>query len=101
MGLLTRLRSVQRELQRLVEREQQSETRSALATRWPVRRRFLQGHARALQALLRGHPFAAVTRPEISAAGLTAIAAHPAYAGAYRHARLARRPGVEGPPSDE
>jgi hypothetical protein len=97
--LLTQVRMVQQQMQEAVDREQEDPTRTALAARWPVRRRFLIDLSHALIQVLRLEPYAVVTRPEITAAGLNAIAAHPTYARAYRHAWLAYTPGVEGPPT--
>ena len=99
--LLTRVRRIQQRMQQAVDREDDSPTRTALSARWPVRRRFLSELARELSTLLRQIPYAAVTRLEITAAGLTAVASHPHYASAYRRAWLAYAPGVTGPPSDE
>lgn len=97
MLLAVRRRAVQllETLSRQISEEQYSETRTELAVRWPARRDFLEGMVRQLMVLLRTEPFCAVTNPEISAAGLNAIAAHPVYAQAYRCGWHAIRPGLQ------
>ena len=99
--LLAQVRFVQQAMQTTVDREQDDPTRTALSGRWPVRKRFLTELSHGLSQVLRLEPYATVTRPEITAAGLNAIAAHPTYARAYRHAWLAYTPGVEGAPTAE
>ena len=88
-------------LQRVVGRETESDTRTALADRWPRRRDFLDQIARQLHHLQRVSPLADVTRREISAAGLTAISADPAYSSAYGSGWRILRRGVEGPRDEE
>jgi len=79
-----------------INRSENAETRTGLATRWPVRREFLKELAQTLNLLSRAEPFCSVTRPEVSAAGLNAISAHPIYSRAYRCAWHAIRPGLQG-----
>lgn len=81
-------------LEGLVRQDAGPETRTGLAERWPVRRRFLQDLVRQLKPVLRAEPFRSVTAAEISAAGLTAVAAHPVYSRAYRSGWSAIRRGL-------
>ena len=84
-------------LQGVVRNETESDTRTALSDRWPRRRDFLDRIVRQLHYLQQVSPLADVTRREISAAGLTAISADPAYSSAYGSAWRILRRGVEGP----
>ena len=88
-------------LQLTVAREENSDTRTALAVRWPRRRDFLDQIVRRLRHLQRVSPLADVTRREISAAGLNAVSADPAYSSAYVSGWRILRHGVEGPPDGE
>ncbi len=106
--LLTILRAVEHRaralvpvLQKQVDQEEASETRTMLASRWAARRQFLVRLSAELRSEMRKPPFSDVTRTEISAAGLNAISADPAYARAYRLAWHAIRRGVSGPPTTE
>lgn len=97
MLLAVRRRAVQLQdsLGRQVRDTQDSETRTGLAKRWAARRDFLEDLRRQLNSLLRDEPFCTVTNPEMSAAGLNAITAHPIYARAYRCGWQAIRPGLQ------
>ena len=88
-------------LQGVVRNETESDTRTALSDRWPRRRDFLDRIVRQLHYLQQVSPLADVTRREISAAGLTAISADPAYSSAYGSAWRILRRGVEGPRDEE
>ncbi len=88
-------------LQLAVEGESESDTRTALVPRWPRRRDFLDRIVRQLRQLQRVSPLADVTRREISAAGLNAVSADPAYSNAYGSGWRILRNGVEGPPDAE
>src|ERR1039458_4828361 len=77
LSLLRRTRALGERLQRLVEGENVSATRTSLATRWPQRKQFLESLAVQLKIVLRLDPFAQVQRADVTAAGLTAIAADP------------------------
>ena len=88
-------------LQRDVENETDSNTRTALAARWPRRRDFLDRIVRQLRHLQRVSPLADVTRREISAAGLNVVSADPAYSSAYGSGWRILRRGVEGPLDEE
>jgi hypothetical protein len=82
-------------LQALVERDPRSETRTQLASRWPARRQVLDDLLQALRGLLRVLPFSHVSRAEITAAGLTGVAADPSYARAWGRGWRALRHGLE------
>lgn len=94
LAVQRRARDLLARLEELVNRDSDSETRTGLVDRWPVRRHFLQRLLRELKPVLRAEPFRSVTVPEITAAGLTAIAAHPTYSRAYRCGWSAIRRGV-------
>jgi len=96
-----RARQLRERLEETIEKEQDSETRTALRERWPARRKYLEGLEHALAQTLSRSPFREVTRFETTAAGLNAIAAHPEYGRAYRLAWRALRIGVEGEAKDE
>jgi hypothetical protein len=78
-----------------VERERESDTRTSLAVRWPRRRQFLESLIAQLNRIGRQLPFAAVERAEITAAGLTAIAADSTYSRAWSRGWRALRRGVD------
>lgn len=101
MSVMQRVRSVSVRLQRRVDNEQASDTRTSLATRWPARRQFLEDVEGRLARALRQSPFPHVRRAEVSAAGLNAVAADPLYARAWGQGWRATRHGVEGEPTDE
>jgi hypothetical protein len=88
--------SVSESLQDLVKGEKDSNTRTALEPRLARKLKFLQELTTKLSQIARLEPFASIRRLEISAAGLNAISAHPAYARAYRFAWSILRPGVAG-----
>ena len=81
--------------------QSESDTRTPLLSRWPRRRDFLDRMVRQLRHLQRSSPLLEVTRREISAAGLNAISADPAYASAYGLGWRILRHGIEGPPDSE
>lgn len=83
-------------LGRQVSHSENSETRTGLAARWPARQAFLSELIRHLKRIVRAEPFRSVTQPEISAAGLNAISAHPVYSRPYRCGWHAIRPGLRG-----
>lgn len=92
--------SLRADLQADVDRAE-SDTRTPLLSRWPRRRDFLDRIVRQLRNLQRSSPFVEVTKREISAAGLNAISADPAYASAYGLGWRILRHGIEGPPDSE
>jgi hypothetical protein len=101
LALSRRTRALDARLRAIVEREAESETRTPLRTRWPLRRDFLAQLAGRLSRCLRQAPWTAVTRPEITAAGLNAVSADPAYARAWGLGWRALRHGIEGDPSTD
>lgn len=88
-------------LQREVDSERESETRTSLALRWLVRRKYLDNLISQLTVLTRQSPFSLLQRPEITAAGLTAIAADPIYSRAWSRGWRALRPGVDSSDASE
>lgn len=101
MAVLQRVRTVTAALQRRVENEDASETRTPLASRWPVRRQFLLDAEGRLQLALRQVPFPHVRRADVSAAGLNAVSADPLYARAWGRGWRALRQGIESDTTDE
>lgn len=83
-------------LQEMCAREEDSGTRTPLRPRLARKLEFLASLADKLSKVSRLDPYASVSRAEVTAAGLNAISAHPAYALAYRFAWSALRPGVAG-----
>ena len=94
-ALIRRGRSLLECLPKLVDQERDSETRTTLASRWPTRRRVTETLVAQLKTLLRQVPFKVATRSEITAAGLTAIAADPIYARSWGRGWRALRHGLE------
>lgn len=80
----------------MAAREQETDTRTPLKPRLARKLDFLDSLVEALTKLSRLDPFASVNRPEVTAAGLNAVSAHPGYARAYRFAWSILRPGVAG-----
>lgn len=83
-ALLRRVVDCRERLAIKVEKQRESSTRTTLTSRWPARERFLLGLEHALRRALRAPVLCAVTRPEITAAGLNTISAHPIYARTHR-----------------
>ena len=96
-AVLSRIRWVTDELEQRVSVDAPSESRTALAPRWPVRRDFLERLQQEIVWILRREPFSRVTRPEITGAGLNATAADPFYARAQGLAWRILRLGLAGP----
>jgi hypothetical protein len=88
-------------LEKEVEGEAPSDTRTSLAARWPRRREILMQLHQRLLRVQRTEPLRSVSRPEVSAAGLTAISADPSYSAAYRLGWKMLRPGIDGVDPDE
>ncbi|MFV8755580.1 DUF2357 domain-containing protein [Nannocystaceae bacterium ST9] len=84
VALIRRVIDCREQLTDRVRKEKQSDTRTGLEQRWPARKAFLDRLEHALRLALRGPVLTQVSRAELSAAGLTAIAAHPLYARAHR-----------------
>jgi hypothetical protein len=95
MAVIRRTRSLRERLQELANRESPSETRTSIRVRWPARERALTNFATGLEAVLRRSPFSHTRRAEVTATGLTAIAADPLYARAWGRGWRALRHGVE------
>jgi hypothetical protein len=96
VAVLRRANSLLVRLQHDVEHEANSETRTLLARRWPVRKEVLDRLAHQLKRVLRRRPFTEVSRPEVTAAGLTAVSADPVYARAWSRGWRALRRGIDG-----
>ena len=88
---------VWRKLERQVTAEDDTGPRSSLLSRWPRRRAFLETLTQDLDAAMSRQPFRSVRTPEITAAGLTAVAADPTYARCQRLAWKVLRPGMAVP----
>jgi hypothetical protein len=101
LAVRQRARSVSDALRAGAERKEDSETRTSLSSRWPARKAFLDQLVSGVTRVLRQFPFTALKRPEVTAAGLTAIAADPGYARAWGRGWRALRHGVEDRPTDE
>jgi hypothetical protein len=101
--LLVMARSVLRRAEVLLEtlgdivaKERASDTTTALGPRWPARRQSLVEILGGLKAVLRREPFSSVRRAEVTAAGLTAVAADPSYARAWSRGWKALRLAGDG-----
>ena len=100
--LLYALRALQRRCESLCDRlktaatTDSSETITGIKERWPEWRKFLNTFRRKLKTVERRRPFPDVTKAEITAAGLNAIAAHPLYAQFWRVSWQALRRGIAG-----
>ncbi len=88
-------------LRKMHAAERDPGARTPLEQRMERRLAFLDHLAARLRTMARVSPYADVSRPEVSAAGLNAISAHPAYARAYRLGWSALRAGVAGDSRDE
>lgn len=101
LAVSRRTRALEAKLEAMVEHERESDTRTALRGRWPARKEFLSKLGSRLTRLLRRPPWTAVTRAEVSAAGLNAVSADPIYARAWGVGWRALRHGIEGDGSIE
>ncbi len=101
LSVRRRCQQVADALAALAREDEQAGTRTPLQPRLARKLAYLDGLSHALTRLLRGAPFASITRAEVTAAGLNAISAHPAYARAYRFAWSSLRGGVAGDLADE
>ncbi|KAI2689542.1 nuclease domain-containing protein [Pseudomonas sp. TNT3] len=93
---IRRCRQVITDLRTLLTRERDTDTRSALAPRLGRRIEYVEGLHSALRKIQRREPFCSLRQRRITAAGLNAISAHPAYARAYRYGWYVLRPGIDG-----
>lgn len=96
-----RSRSVLAALEDRVAAGAPGDERDALLARMPARRAFLASLDAGLDKVQARRPFDAVTRSEISAAGLNAVSAHPLYARAYRAGWVVLRAGIAGAAPNE
>ena len=83
------------------EREGKAATRTGFRERLPRWAEVLDGISRSFERAERMSPFRDVRRPEITAAGLNAVAAHPVYAQFWRVGWEALRPGVHRDAADD
>jgi len=95
-----RIRTLHGLLQRL-RPDEESATRTPLSARMPARLAVLERLDAELGRLLRNEPWQQVTRPEITAAGLIALAADPSYARVYQMAWRALRMGAGGDSAED
>lgn len=79
-GIRRRCRYLSLRFEQLASDGVSSETRTALQGRLERRRTILAGIERRMETAERRPPFAETRRAELTAAGLTAVAAHPLYA---------------------
>lgn len=101
--LLHALRALIRRCKNLRDRLETEADRadSAIAQRWPEWKKFLDVFHQKLKTAERRLPFPEVTKAEVTAAGLNAVAAHPLCARFWRVSWEALRHGVTGPePAD-
>lgn len=99
--VLRRCRLVMDAFEQLAASESLSETRSPLAPRLGRRISYLESLHRALRKLQSVPPFCNQRRRQVTAAGLNAISAHPAYARAYRFGWYVLRAGLQGDAQEE
>ena len=102
------LRALRRRAGRVLERlrveaekEGKAATRTGFRARLPRWEEVLTGMSRRFERAERMSPFRDARRPEITAAGLNAVAAHPVYAQFWRVGWEALRPGVHRDAADE
>ena len=94
-ALLLRCRELSKRLEDLASKSKPSDdTRTAVATRVGRWKQVLDEMGRAFATAERRRPFSDVRRPQITAAGLNAVAAHPLYARFWRVGWEALRRGV-------
>jgi len=92
-ALLLRCRELAKRLEGL-KKEPPDDTRTAVANRVHRWNQILGDMKRAFATAERRRPFSEVRRPEVTAAGLTAVAAHPLYARFWRLGWEALRRGI-------
>lgn len=96
-----RVERLMEDLEPKPQSDSKSETRTALANRWPRRRAFLTGIKTRLGRLRRRSILREVTRAAMTVAGLNAVSADPAYGRAWRLGWCILRRGIEGDLADE
>lgn len=89
------------ELDRNVRQERSGDAVTALAPRWERRRAFLDSFEHDLSRALRTTPWLAVTRTEITAAGLNAVSSDPTYERTFRTGWRILRGGLAGDEHDD
>ncbi|BDB17756.1 MULTISPECIES: DUF2357 domain-containing protein [unclassified Pseudomonas] len=99
--VIRRCRKVSTALATVASKTRVSETRSPLTPRLERRIAYLAALQRKLELLERAQPFRHLKSRRLSAAGLNAISAHPAYARAYRYGWYALRSGINGEVGEE
>ena len=93
-GVRRRCRYLSLRFDQLASEDRSRETRTALQGRLERRRTILAGIERRVGTAERRPPFAETRRPELTAAGLTAVAAHPLYSRFWAVGWEALRRGV-------
>lgn len=91
-----RVERLMEDLEPKPQSDAKSETRTALANRWPRRRAFLTGIKTKLGRIWCRSILREVTRPEMTVAGLNAVSADPTYGRAWRLGWCILRRGIEG-----
>lgn len=100
-AVIRRTKKVAKDLSELDDGKFISETRSQISPRLPRRLRYLSELSVSLKKIQQSLPFSILSRKEVSAAGLNAIAAQPVYANAFRYGWRALRSGTHGDGGDE
>lgn len=95
-AVISRCDRLVNELETLASKEEVSVFSTSLRLRLAVRKGRVRAISDRLRNALRRDPFSAVNRPEITAAGLTAASADPAYAQARSVLWKILRPGIGG-----
>ena len=101
LAVRRRIHAVDSALRQKALTEEDSATRSSLRPRLAIRLEYLRTLDRSLGGCLPRSPFCEVTVPEVSAAGLNAIAVDPAYARAYSQGWKILRHGIGGTADEE
>ncbi len=91
-----RVKSVRRHFEGMLLSPSKDVSRGEFNDRLPRRIQYLSTLELSLGRLINTYPFNALSRAEVSAAGLNTVSAHPAYGRAYRTGWHALRPGIEG-----
>lgn len=99
-ALLRRSRQLETALIEMSRKPDPGGARTDILNRLPRRMEFLDQFSSGMTRILRRPPLNEVSRAEVSAAGLNAVSADPAYAHAYRIGRRALGRGVAGRPED-
>jgi hypothetical protein len=99
-AVLRRAVQVSLVLERQAAADTDSDTRTGFRSRWPRRRAFLDSLVEGLRGALSREPLRSARREEITAAGLTAVAADPMYARVQRLAWKVLRPGAPASVAD-